>query len=69
MSGATLVRQTPTGPLPFYLVTASIHDGAVRAFGASRPVLPGMTLSARIVTERRSLLEWLFEPVFAVSNR
>jgi membrane fusion protein len=29
----------------------------------------GMTLSARVVVDRRSLLEWLFEPLLAVRGR
>lgn len=54
---------------PVYLVTASFARPWVGAFGGRRPLQPGMTLSARIVTERRSLFEWLFEPVLAVRRR
>ena len=32
-------------------------------------LVPGMSLTARIVTENQSLIEWLFEPLFAVRNR
>jgi membrane fusion protein len=42
---------------------------AVTAFGRSEPLVSGMTLSARIVTEKQSLLEWLFEPLYAVRRR
>jgi membrane fusion protein len=43
--------------------------GGVVAFGRYQPLQPGMTLTARIVTEKRSLLRWLFEPIYAVRNR
>ena len=69
ISSAAVPRQGPSGPVPVYLVTAGLADPAVRAFGRRQPLLPGMTLTARIVTEKRSLLEWLFEPIFAVRNR
>ena len=54
---------------PVYLVTADLDAPFVLAFGRRQPLLPGMTLSARIVTERRRLFEWLFDPLFAVSDR
>ena len=57
------------GAVPVYLVTVSVPDPAVTAFGRRQPLLPGMTLSARIVTEERSLFHWLFEPLFAVARR
>jgi len=69
VSGAAVARQGPNGPVPVYLVTAKLDQPWVRAFGRKQMLLPGMTLSARIVTEKRSLFEWLFEPVFAVRNR
>ena len=57
------------GTIPVYLVTVELGAPFVTAFGRRQPLLPGMTLSARIVTERRSLFEWLFEPLFAVGQR
>ncbi len=55
--------------VPVYLVTASIAEPSVMAFGRKQQLLPGMTLSARVVTEKQTLIEWLFEPLFAVRNR
>jgi len=69
ISGAAIPRQSQTGPIPVYLVVVSIADPWVMAFGRKQPLLPGMTLSARIITEKRSLIEWLFEPLFAVRSR
>jgi membrane fusion protein len=67
---AAVPRQTADGgTIPVYLVVAELPQPWILAFGRQQPLLPGMSLSAHIVTERRSLLEWLFEPVFAVSRR
>lgn len=55
--------------MPVYLVTASIANPSVLAFGHKQTLLPGMTLRARIVTRKQTLIEWLFEPLFAVRNR
>lgn len=69
ISSAAIPRQSPNGPIPVYLVTVDLPRPSVNAFGRAQPLVPGMTLTARIVTEERSLLEWLFEPLFAVRNR
>jgi membrane fusion protein len=52
-----------------YPVIVSIQRESISAFGREEPLLPGMTLSARIVLQKQSLLEWLFEPLFAVRRR
>ncbi len=57
------------GSAPVYLVTADLDRPSVAAFGRLQPLVPGMTLSGRIVTRRQSLFEWLFEPLFAVARR
>jgi membrane fusion protein len=52
-----------------YPVVVDLEWQSVEAFGESRALLPGMTLSARIVTRKQSFLRWLFEPIFAVAAR
>lgn len=69
VSSATVAKQGSSGSTPVYLVTAALTRPTLRAYGREQRLLPGMTLSARIVTEQRTLLEWLFEPLFAVRNR
>lgn len=54
---------------PVYLVTASLEHDAFQAYGQEEELIAGMTLTARITTEERSLIEWLFEPLFAVGKR
>ena len=51
-----------------FMVRASLPPSIV-AYGAPRPLRPGMTLTARIRTRPRSLLAWLFDPILAVGKR
>lgn len=69
VSRAAIMRQVKDGAVPVYLVVANTSEPWVMAFGRKQALLPGMTLSARIITEKRSLIEWLFEPLFAVRKR
>lgn len=70
ISSVAVPKATPDGgAVPVYLVTAELTNPSVVAFGRRQPLLPGMTLSARIITQKQSLFEWLFEPLFAVRNR
>jgi membrane fusion protein len=63
-------QQGATGAVvAVYLVRIKLDADAITAFGRSEPLVPGMTLSARIITEKQSLLEWLFEPLYAVRRR
>lgn len=52
-----------------YPAVVRLGTDAISAFGIRQPLVSGMTLSARIVTARQSLLQWLFEPIFAVWRR
>lgn len=54
---------------PFYIVTAKLERQRVDAYGEQEELIAGMTLTARITTEEQSLIEWLFEPLFAVGKR
>lgn len=70
ISSAAINRATANGQSePVYLVIAAIKDPRIYAFGHFYRLQPDMTLSARIITERRSLAEWLFEPILAVRRR
>jgi membrane fusion protein len=42
---------------------------SIDAFGREVALQPDMTLSADVILEKRSLLEWLFEPLFGVRGR
>ena len=69
ISSTAVAQQTNVGSVPVYLVTAELARASVSAFGKKQPLVSGMTLTARIVTRKQSLFEWLFEPLFAVARR
>lgn len=54
---------------PVYQVHVKLASQAVSAYGAEVPLQAGMLLSADIVLEQRSLLNWLFEPILSLRGR
>lgn len=70
VSASAVNAQGPNGSMvSIYPVTIAIDQASISAYGRTEPLVSGMTLTARIVTEKQSLLEWLFEPLFAVQRR
>lgn len=69
ISSTAVSKQTAAGAIPVYLVTAELRRSSIDAFGMQQPLVSGMTLTARIVTRKQSIFEWLFEPLFAVGRR
>ena len=61
------------GPLsarePVYRVDVSLERQNVVALGQEFPLRPGMLVNADLLLERRTLLEWLFEPVLQLKGR
>ncbi|UTP71641.1 HlyD family efflux transporter periplasmic adaptor subunit [Alteromonas sp. LMIT006] len=54
---------------PVYKVEVAMASQSISAYGQSVPLQPGMTISADIVLEERSLLSWLFEPIISLKGR
>jgi len=54
---------------PVFRVRVGLDREYVEAYGARVPLQAGMLLSADIVFDRRSLVEWLFDPIYAVRHR
>ncbi|WP_191555639.1 HlyD family secretion protein [Brevundimonas aurantiaca] len=54
---------------PVYKVVIALDEQTMLARGAEHALQPGMTLSANIVLERQTFLEWLLSPLTAVSKR
>jgi membrane fusion protein len=54
---------------PVFRVHVTLSRAAVEAYGKSYPLQPGMLLNADIVFDRRTLLQWLFDPLYAVGQR
>lgn len=70
VASSAISQTLPNGAVvSAYPVVVDIADPQVIAFGRRERLVPGMTLTARIITEKQSLIEWLFEPLFAVRRR
>lgn len=54
---------------PSYKIVVALERQTVDAFGRQVPLQPNMALTADIILEERSLLEWLFEPVLSARGR
>jgi membrane fusion protein len=54
---------------PVFRVRVTLPRDVIHAYGETVPLQPGMLLSADIVFDRRSLIQWLFDPLFAVTRR
>ena len=54
---------------PVFRVRVALDRESISAYNESISLQPGMLLSADIVFDRRSLLQWLFDPIYAVGGR
>lgn len=54
---------------PVFRVRVKLAKDSVEAYGETLPLQPGMLLSADVVIDRRSLLEWLLDPLYAAGKR
>lgn len=61
------------GPLsarePVYRVDVALDRQSVSALGQEFPLRPGMLVNADLLLEKRTLLEWIFEPVLQLKGR
>ncbi len=54
---------------PVYRVEVKLDQQAVNALGQDFPLRSGMVVNADILLEKRSLIEWIFEPVIQLRGR
>ena len=54
---------------PVFRLRVVLESEAIEAYGERIALQPGMLLSANVIFDRRSLIEWLFDPIFAVGRR
>lgn len=54
---------------PVYRVTVSLSRQAIKAYGEDYPLQSGMQLTADMMGEKRSIFEWLLEPLYSLSGR
>jgi membrane fusion protein len=54
---------------PMYRVKASLTTQSIMAYGKSFPLKTGMIAEADIIQEKRSLMEWLLDPIYAIKGK
>jgi membrane fusion protein len=54
---------------PTFRIRVSLGRESMQAYGESYPMQPGMLVSGDIVFDRRTLIQWLFDPIYAVAGR
>lgn len=73
LSQTILVRGEISGPLqvqePVYLASIKLSQQTMRAYGKEMPLQAGMLLKADIILEKRSILNWLLEPLYSLRGR
>ena len=60
---------TLTAKEPVYRVDVNLERQMVTALGQDFTLRPGMLVNADLLLERRTLLEWIFEPVLQLKGR
>ncbi len=62
-------------PLPIetkeqmYKITVGLENDELLAYGQKWALIPGMRLTADLITDERSLLDWVLDPLLAVKSR
>lgn len=54
---------------PLYRVTVSLARQAITAYGKPEALKPGMLVDADVLGERRTLVEWIFEPLYSLGGK
>jgi membrane fusion protein len=54
---------------PVFRVRVRLAKTTIMAYGQNLPLQPGLVLSADVIIDRRSLIEWLLDPLYAVGRR
>ncbi len=52
-----------------YRITVALDKQSISAYGNQQALVSGLQLEADVMQETRSLLEWVFEPLFSIKGR
>ena len=66
---SAVMSKTGAEMVPMYKVVATLAKQSISAYGYEEKLLPGMVLSADVVVDKRSLLEWLLEPLLSIRGK
>jgi membrane fusion protein len=53
---------------PIYRITVDLSKQSATAYGATIPLQSGMQLSGDILIDRRTLIEWIFDPIYSLTG-
>ncbi len=67
--GAAAAPVQPADKRTAFRVKVALDQEYVEAYGARINVRPGQTLAADIELDRRRLIEWIFDPLYALGKR
>jgi membrane fusion protein len=62
-----LGQQAP--PQPLYRVKVKLARQNIEAYGKPQALLPGMTVDADLLLDRRRMIEWIFEPLYGMARK
>jgi multidrug efflux pump subunit AcrA (membrane-fusion protein) len=54
---------------PMYRVRVALTGPGITAYGVEKPLQPGMTLKADVITDKRTFMSWLLDPLLAARAR
>lgn len=73
VSNSIVAQAQLYGPIrvdnPVYVARGALQSSAISVLGEERPLQAGMLLKADIILEKRSLLNWLLEPLYSLRGR
>lgn len=67
--GSTVAAVLPNDRRTTFRIRVALAQEYVEAYGSRIKVRPGQTLSADIELDRRRLIEWVFDPLYALGKR
>jgi membrane fusion protein len=65
LSNATLALASG----PMFRIRVQLDRPTARAYGEEKPLQPGMQLEADILLDRRTLFEWILEPIYSLRGK
>jgi membrane fusion protein len=67
--GSTVAATQPNDKRTTFRIRVTLDQEYVEAYGNRIKVRPGQTLAADIELDRRRLIEWMFDPLYALGKR
>lgn len=69
VSNTTLMPRATGSSEPVFAILVELEHDTLQAYGREERLRPGLQLDADVILDRRRLVEWLLEPLFAVARR